>query len=474
MNTMGTVMMNSRRLPTTNDLPSHPNLFIQHIDIMKILTLLICSCFASVALAQGETPGAPQDVPIAIVGATLHTVDGETIPQGTLVIVDGKITGVGTDVELPEGQLRTVDATGKHIYPGLFEAHSQIGLKEIGAVSATIDTTETGQINSNVKAHVAVNPDSAVIPVTRANGVLLALTCPSGGLISGQASVIQLDGWTYEDLTLEPSVAMHIRWPSTTISAFRRARMSESEIKEAKKEQEKRLVEIRDFFDEARAYQAARKSKAINQPFDLRLESMIPVIEGRQKILVRADSLGQIESAVAFANEQEVSIIILGGYDAPLCADLLKENDIPVIISAVYRLPRRRGDVFDSAYSLPQRLKLAGVRFCISGTDRSETWNARILPDHAATAVAYGLSREDALRSITLSPAEIFGVDDRVGSLTPGKDATFFVADGDILEIQTNVTLAYIQGRKVDLRSKHTRLYEKYKQKYNQLEKSGQ
>ncbi len=440
---------------------------------MKIYFTLICLCVASIAFAQDEVPGKPQTNPIAITGGTIHTVDGDVIKNGTVIFSDGKITQLGSSLELPLG-IETINAAGKHVYPGMFEAHSQIGLTEIGAVPATIDTSETGEINSNVKAHVAVNPDSAIIPVTRANGVLLALTCPSGGLISGQASVLQLDGWTFEDLTLKPSVAMHVDWPSTSVPAFFRARMDDKELREFEEEQAKQLLNIRDFFDEARAYELARLETPELQAFDLRLEGMLPLLHQKQKMLVSADNLDQIESAVAFALEQNVKMIILGGYDAPLCADLLKKNEVPVIVSAVYRTPRRRGDVFDSSYTLPQRLSRAGVKFCISGTARSETWNTRILPDHAATAVAYGLSESEALRSITLYPAEIFGVSDQVGSISVGKDATLFIADGNILEITTHVTEAFVQGRKVDLRSRHTRLYEKYKQKYNRQKESGQ
>lgn len=469
--------MDMRDTKTTKpSFPSTPLIyFTQDIQefTMKILITLSLLCLASLAPAQDEVPGEPQTQPIAITGGTIHTADGEVINNGTVIFSKGKITQVGTNLLLPEG-VETINATGKHVYPGLFEAHSQIGLTEIASVAATIDTSETGSINSNVKAHVAVNPDSAVIPVTRANGVLLALTCPSGGLISGQASVLQLDGWTYEDLTLAPSVAMHVDWPSTSIPAFFRARMDAQELKEFEEEQAKQLVELRDFFDEVRAYESARNATPELQPFDLRLEGMLPLIHQKQKMLVSADNLDQIESAVAFALEQKVKIIILGGYDSPLCADLLKQHDIPVIVSAVYRTPRRRGDVFDSSYTLPRRLAQAGVKFCISGTARSETWNARILPDHAATAVAYGLSESEALRAITLYPAEIFGVADRVGSIATGKDATIFIADGDILEISTHVTQAFVQGRKVDLRSRHTRLYEKYKQKYKRQKESDQ
>ncbi len=206
-----------------------------------------------------------------------------------------------------------------------------------------------------------------------------------------------------------------------------------------------------------------------DQPFDLRLEAMVDVVNGKLPIMVRADLAAEIQSAVAFAVEQNVKLIILGGYDAELCADLLKKHDVPVIISAIYRLPQRTDDDYDASYTQAVRLQKAGVKYCISGTDRSETWNTRILPYHAATAVAYGLDQDEAIRAITLYPAQILGVDDRVGSLEVGKDATLIVTDGTPLDVTTNVERAFIQGRNVDLSSKHLRLYEKYEQRQAQL-----
>jgi len=250
---------------------------------------------------------------------------------------------------------------------------------------------------------------------------------------------LQLDGWTYEDLTLQPAVAMKVNWPRMTISGRLRARLSKTEFAEMVKKQQQSITDLKKFFDDARAYEIARNENRAQQPLDLRLEAMLPLINGKQKLLVAANGLAEIESAVAFAVEQKIKLIILGGYDAPHCADLLKQHDVSVILSAVYRLPRRRGDLFDQAYTLPMQLKMAEIPFCISGSDRSESWNVRLLPDHAATAIAYGLDPADALRAITLTPAEVFGVAD---------------------------------GRPVDLRSKHTRLYEKYQEKYQQLKDS--
>ena len=337
-----------------------------------------------------------------------------------------------------------------------------MGLIEIGAVNATDDRREIGNLNPNVKAQVAVNPDSEVIPVTRSNGVLLALTAPRGNLVAGKSAVIQLDGWTYEDMTVKAVAAMNITWPRVR-SAIP---FSSGGQKERESTSTDPLEELRTLFEDTRAYIAA--SKGDRQRTDLRLEAMIPVVQGKLPVMVSANSLDQIQSAVTFCSRQGAKLIILGGYDAPLCADLLKKHKVPVILSAVYQLPRRRNEAYDAAYTLPHRLQKLGIEYCISGTDRSETWNARILPDHAATAVAYGLDPDEALKAITLYPSRILGVDSRVGSLEKGKDATLFISDKNPLEITNQVETAFVQGRQVDLSDRHKRLYRKYQQKYEQ------
>jgi imidazolonepropionase-like amidohydrolase len=316
-----------------------------------------------------------------------------------------------------------------------------------------------------------VNPDSAVIPVTRSSGVLLALSAPGGGTITGRSALLQLDGWTYEDLTLKADVAMHLFWPGT-LPAQPTIDPRTNPWPPSPEEIRAEMQALRQFFDQARAYESACQATSEGQNYDARLEAMRPVVRGELPLMIRADTIAQIESAVAFAAEQGTRLIILGGYDAPLCAPMLDEHDVSVIVSSVYRLPMRRHEPFDHAYTLPARLLQAGVPFCISGTDRSETWNTRLLPCHAAMAAAHGLPRDEALKAITLYPAEILGVADRVGSLEVGKDATLIVTDGDPLETTTQTVLAFIQGRNIALSNKQTRLYDKYRQKYEQLQHS--
>ncbi|MCA9225569.1 MAG: amidohydrolase family protein [Planctomycetales bacterium] len=427
----------------------------------NLLCLLLASS-ASVSLANPEIPGAAQANPIAIVGATIHPISGPAIEKGTIVFSDGKIADLGTRVEIPAGAER-IDGSGKHVYPALFDAYSSLGLVEVNAVRASVDTRETGDVNPNVRAHVAVNPDSEVIPVTRSNGVLLAHTAPSGGFIAGKSAVMQLDGWTWEDMTLRPEAGLIVTWPRMSpVSDW----YVETSAREQLQQRDETLRKLDQTFELARAYRQAREASQSQQPRDLRWEAMLPVLDGRQPMIVAADEAQQIQAAVAFAQRQSVKLVIYGGYDAEFCADLLKKHDVPVIIAGVYRLPENRSDDYDAPYTLAARLRKAGVRFCISCSERFGASNIRNLPYHAATAVAYGLPADDALRGITLSPAEILGVADRVGSLESGKDATLIVTDGNPLETATQVEAAFVQGRRVELNDRHKRLWKKYEEKY--------
>lgn len=405
-------------------------------------------------LATDEVPGPPQQRPVALTNGFIHPVVGPTIAGGTIVFADGRITEIGEGITPPENA-EQIDLNGRHVYPGLIEAHSQLGLKEISAVRATRDYAETGSLNPNVKAGVSVNPDSEAIPVTRANGVLIAVSAPSGGRISGLASVMQLDGWTYEDMTLQQNAALVVNWPSPPLSG-----------------ESPGLQILRRVFNDARAYRRARAAENSKQRFDIRFESLIPVLDGLVPVMALAQDAREIQAAVSFAEEQDIRLIIFGGHDAEHCAELLKKHDVPVVIDSTHRRPSRRHEAYDSAYTLPARLCAAGVRFCISGSGRNDTWNSRNLPYHAATAAAHGLSRDEALKSVTLYPAQILGIDDRVGSLEVGKQATLMITTGDPLETTTHMTDAFVQGRRVQLTSRHTRLYDKYRQKYEQLNQS--
>ena len=271
-------------------------------------------------------------------------------------------------------------------------------------------------------------------------------------------------------MTLKPDYALVINWPRTApVMTPGPVTDPEGHLEDRDRDRNQALKDLRTLFENTRTYIKARIANPADQPFDSRLDSMIPVVEGQIPLLIAADRANQIQAAVAFGVEQNVKIILLGGHDAEMCAELLRRYDVPVIVDAVHKDPRRDHEEYDSSYTLPERLRRAEIRFCISGTGRSETWNTRNLPYHAATAAAYGLPYEDALRSVTQYPAEILGIADRVGTLEIGKDATLFVSDGDPLETETQVTAAWIQGRKIDLTSRHTQLYDKYRTKYRQL-----
>ncbi|HXF48349.1 MAG TPA: amidohydrolase family protein [Verrucomicrobiae bacterium] len=433
----------------------------------KILGLTTMLGFGLAAALWGfdQRPAPPQSHPIALVGGTVHTVTGGELAGATVLFDRGKISAIGRGISLPPGA-EVIDVTGRHIYPGLIDPFSNLGLTEIGAVRATNDVSETGRINPNARAEVAVNPESELIPVARANGVTTALTAPEGGIISGTAALINLDGWTWEEMTFKAPAALVVNWPQMTPQ--RAWWVTESE-EEQKKNRERNLKELFQAFKDARAYWTAKKATARSGksiPTDMRWEAMVPVFERKLPVLVMANNIQQIHAAIAWADEEKIKIIIGGGYDAWRAAELLKSKNIPVLVGGTLRQPARRYEDYDMAYSVPAKLYQAGVKFALFGDGGAS--NERNLPYHAAMASAYGLPREAALKAITLFPAEIFGVADRIGSLEVGKDATLIVTTGDPLEITTNVEIEFIQGKKVDLTSRHTQLYEKYKVKYQQ------
>ncbi len=410
-------------------------------------------------------PAKKQSRPIALIGATIHTVSGETIENGILTFKEGRIETVSKGFPLPSGYER-IDCKGKHIYPGLFSASTTLGLNEIGAVRATRDMSETGRINPNVRAEVAVNPESELIPVTRVNGITTAFTAPQGGIISGTGAIINLDGWTYEDMTVKSRAALIVNFPSMRLSTSRFEQRSEEE---QKKDRDKSLNELRDAFNDAKAYWKAKQSEVKSgTPYhnnDSRWEAMIPFLEKKAPVLVWASDMLQIEAAVAWAEEMDIKIIIGNGNDAWRVTELLKKKNIPVLAASIHRLPEKNDDAYDEPFLLPKKLHDAGIQYCITA-DEGGDGNYRNLPYQAATAVAHGLPYEEGLKAITLYPAQIFGVADRMGSLEVGKDATLIITNGDILDIRTNVEMEFIEGKKIDLSSRHTQLYEKYKMKY--------
>lgn len=426
-------------------------------DAIRVLSL--SALLATAAHAAVPTPGAPQERPVALVGGTIHLAKGGDITNGTIVFDRGKITAVGAGLDVPAGAER-VDVTGKQVYPSLIDPQSILGLAEIEAARATIDYSETGDLTPNVKAQVAFNPESESIPVTRSNGVLLANIVPRGGLLRGTSAMMMLDGWTWADMTLQAPTGMVLTWPGMVVNTVGPARDTQDDQMKAR---DKALKQIQDTFDQARAYLTEGKGRT----FDARWEAMLPVLQGKVPLIVEANEIQGIRAAVAFCEREKVKMILLGGYDAPDCADLLVKHDIPVIVGVVHRLPAREYEAYDTPYTVADRLRKAGVRYCIA--NGGGFWNERNLPYEAAACVAYGLPADEALKSITIYAAQILGVADRVGSLETGKDATLFVSDGDILDVRSHVEKAWVQGRPVDLQDKQKVLWAKYREKYRRL-----
>ena len=424
---------------------------------------LLSAALVTSVHASDIIPAPPQTRPIALRGATIHPVSGPEIAGGTIVFDKGTITAIGTDAAIPP-DTEVIDVTGKHVYPGLISANTVLGLTEVGAARATVDVEETGAINPNARAASSINPDSALLPVARSNGILTALSVPEGGLISGQSVVMRMDGWTPEQMTVRSPAAMHVQWPNLTINRDPRAPKS---IEDQHKEIAKKQKELRDVFATARAYWHARKTPTPDFKSDLRWEAMMPVFDGKLPLFVHATTLAQMEAALAWAKESQLKITLVGGNDAWRIAPQLKETDTPVILALTTALPRLRDDPYDVAFSNPARLHEAGVRFCIATNARaSEAPHERNLPYEASMAAGFGLPREEALKAVTLYAAQLAGVGDRLGSLEPGKAATLIVTNGDPLDFPTNVEAAYIDGRKIDLSNRQTELRDKYQEKY--------
>ena len=423
----------------------------------SIIKSFVLSCFlASVVHGQDVIPkAAPQRKPIVIRDTTIHTVAAGVV-EGSIVFDGGKITAVvpkGRVLDVPG--VEVIDGRGRHVYPGFVCAASVMGLTEVGSVDMTLDSREAGTLKPEVFAAVAHNVDSWIIPVTRRNGILTCGVFPRGGLVAGRASVVGMDAWTWEQAAIEPDAGLVINWPFT---GRRRGDRSNSD----------RLELLDRLFDQTRTYLAAKVSDPTT-PTDVRLDAMVPVVEGRKPVFVNAATKSQIESAVLWTRKRGVRCVIVGGRDALHCVDLLRKHDIMVAVTAAHRLPHRRDLSPATTYELPRRLEEAGIRWCLTMSPFGAS-NVRNLPYEAAACVAYGLSKSIALRSITLSAAECLGVGDRLGSLEVGKLATLFIADGDPLRLTTKISAAFIEGRRIRLEDKQTQLAEKYRMKYRQLE----
>lgn len=387
---------------------------------------------------------------------TVHTVSGGDLQGAAVLVRDGKIAGVGSKLSAPKG-VRIVEGRGLHVYPGMIDSASEIGLSEIGAVGVTVDTTEIGPFNPQLRAAAAVNPASEHIPVTRANGITSVIVLPDGGVLSGQAALMHLSGWTWESMQFRAPVAFHLNFPSLgTTSGVPPARP----FKEVKADYERRLDSLKDFFEQARRYQTARKAGDRTLAADLKFEAMLPVLEGKVPLLVEAEKAETIRAAIDFASREKVKIILGKATEARKAAKEIKAAGIPVILEPTLALPPQEDDPYDEAFTLPADLFNAGIKFAFG------TYSAafsRDLPYSASMAAAFGLPQQEALRAVTLNAAEIWGVAGQLGSIDTGKWADLMVTDGDPLEARTQVKYVFIKGKAIDVKdNKHYRLFERY------------
>lgn len=403
---------------------------------------------------------------ILLEGGTLYPVSSAPLENGALLITDGRIAAIGPagSFDVPADATR-IDVRGKRVYPGFIAANSVLGLTEIEAVRASNDYAEVGPFNPNVRAEVALNADSEAIPVTRAAGIVAVNVAPQsaqGGLFTGNAAVIKLAGWTWEQMTLKAEAGVHLVWPSKRAPDF----LPPPVIAELRKAADTNRVLIDEVSANARRYAEAADARALDGSADLRYAALVPVFARRQKLFVHAEDYAAVRGAIEFCSDEKLDCVLVGAQDGWRLAAELKQYNIPVILGSPFALPLRRHEGYDTVYRNAARLHAAGVRFAIAGDGSGFAAPLeKNLPHLAAQAVAFGLPAEQALAAITLNAARILGVDARLGSLEVGKDASLLVSDGDPLEFDSRIEAVYIDGQAVDLDSRHTRLYERYRQR---------
>lgn len=433
--------------------------FVQ-IAVVAGMMILPASSFSQ----QNPAPAGPQKKSILIMNATAHLGNGEMIGNSVIGFERGKITLVADarTVRIDMTKYDTIiQADGMHVYPGFIAANTTLGLHEIDAVRAQNDVEEVGTFKPSVRSAIAYNTDSEITPTVRSNGILIGQIAPRGGTISGTSSVMQFDAWNWEDALVREDDGLHVNWPQVVHRHRDKGKVSIDRVKTY--DQQRREIEI--FFREAKAYTDAGKKDVV----EMRYEALRGIFNGSKTLYVHADHIQSIREAIFFKRELRIpKMVIVGGYDAIHATDLLKEDNVPVMLTRVHSLPVYEGDDVDLPFRLPAMLHAAGIQFCLQNAGEMERMGLRNLPFHAGTSVAHGLPYEEAVKAITLAPAKILGIADRCGSLEAGKDATLFISAGDALDMRTNaLQFAFIQGRQIDLRSKQTELYEKYKKKYD-------
>ena len=422
------------------------------MNMSKVNTLTLAALF--LALTILAVPSARADM-LVLTGATVHPVSSEPLENATIVIEEGRISAVGTELQWPS-DAEVVELDGLHLYPGFVHPATQLGLTEISSVAGTVDTNEMGSINAALRAEVAINHDSYLLPTTIAGGVLTAHVMPNGGLIKGTSAVVNLDGWSWEEMVIHSPVGMHIEFPVAAVHD----------------ENNEDLKTIENVLDLARhhdqAMQAAERGDAPAPARNSQLEALAPLLRGEQALYLRANRYDVMEAALDWAADQGFeNVVLMANPDVQYLADRLASDGIPVILRNVYAMPTRRWEAYDMAFVAATRLAEAGVRFAIADSGSGmDIANARNLPFQAGTAAAHGLDKADALKSVTLWPAQILGVGDQLGSIEVGKRASLFAATGDALEPMSRIERVWIDGEEYDLSRDHGRsLYPRYRER---------
>ncbi|MFD2914312.1 amidohydrolase family protein [Psychroserpens luteus] len=429
---------------------------------LNIKLLLIAVLSFSISIAQ-QTPAPKQSKTIAIIGATAHIGNGDVIENSIIIFENGKLKTV-TDMTLVKMDLagmEVINANGKHVYPGFIVPNSTLGLVEISAVRATNDDSELGSWNPHIRSLIAYNAESKIVESMRPNGVLLGQITPRGGRISGTSSVVQFDAWNWEDAVVKEDDGIHMNWPNS----FSRGRwwLGEDPAMKLNKNYDNQVTEITDYFNATKSYIAGDKP-----PKHLPYEATNGLFNGSKTLYIHVDDEKGITDAVNFSKTNKVSkMVIVGGYEAHKVADMLKRNNIAVLLQRVHSRPDQTDDDYDMPFKLAKLLTDQGVTVALETSGQMERMNSRNLPFYAGTTVAHGLTKEQALQLITLNPAKILGIDKMYGTLEVGKSATLFISEGDALDMRTNIlTHAFIDGRLLSLETHQTELWQRYSKKF--------
>lgn len=426
-----------------------------------LFTTLMGRCIISVS---GQTPAKPNKKSILILNGTAHIGNGQLIENSAIGIKNNQLVLVGNasqrNIILSEWDT-IIDAKQKHIYPGFISTNTTIGLTEIDAVRASLDFNEIGEYNPNVRALVAFNTDSKIIPTVRSNGVLIAQSVPKGGIIAGKSSIFNLDGWNWEDAVLTKDDGIWLEWPKD----YTYQQTDDGNWEYGKnKQHDKQVDELNTFFKKAKAYHTTKEKIEI----DVRLEALKEIFTGNKNLYIIAQRTNEILEAISFIKLHAIKKpVLVGAQDILSCINEVKEMNIPVILERIHRLPPQADDDINYYYTLPLKLFEQNVLFCLSYSGDMEAMGSRNLPFTAGTSVAYGLPKEEAIKAITYNAALILGIQDKVGTLEEGKLATLFISNGDALDMKTNqVIAAFINGAEIDLTNHQKELYKKYAKKY--------